>query len=655
MAMSDDEEPFIDPLIGRAVGSYTIEERIGEGGMCVVYRAVKRPAGRVVALKVMRRQWTDDPQTPKRFLREARISASLSNPNTVAIFDFGEAEGGTLFIAMELLAGSTLAKLLRPGASLAPAAAADIAEQVCLSLIEAHGKGIVHRDLKPENIFLETRADGTRLVKVLDYGLARVIEAGTDLQVHTVLTRIGTIMGTPAYMSPEQARGDPVDARSDLFSLGVVLYEMLTGRRPFVDKNPQRLIEKLKTEPPPPLDTPGVPLGLETLVMQLLEKDPEARPASARSVCGVLRAVLDLPQPPATLRFAAPRSSEPPGRVEGETTDPEVALPLDPSEVEVVVDEPVSSRDLARGATGATGAVVAKDDEVSEDALKTWVMPERRPADRTASTSLSPVPAVIAGPRPTARRSWTWPVLAVAALLAIGGALAAPSLFRGPARSGPASSSPAGRRNEDLPSSKLANPGAPSVPARVSFEETSPSPVPSPDTSQGPSPGTSPSPDTSQGPSPGTSPSPDTSQGPSPDTSPAPSAEMGSGQPPGAVSEPGSAPSEMVFEAPPDEPSGEAGVWSGSYQCERGTLRLVQQGDRVNGFFGTRSDFGRLWGRLRGDTLEFRWALSGAADDTRSQGRGVLRPVAGPNGVRLEGSFGYGERTSGAGAWTAVR
>jgi eukaryotic-like serine/threonine-protein kinase len=543
--MSDLSEPFIDPLVGHRLGDYAVSDRIGEGGICVVYRAVHQPTGREVALKVLRRTWVDDAQTPKRFLREARISASLTNPNTVTVYESGEADG-TLYLAMELLEGESLASLLRRR-QLPPVRTAAILEQVCLSLIEAHGKGVVHRDLKPENIFVSRRPDGAQVVKVLDYGLARVSEGRGQLQVHTVLTRIGTIMGTPAYMSPEQARGEPVDARTDLYSIGVILFEMLAGHRPFVDPNPHRLIERLKAEPVPAMQADGVPPRLEALARRLLAKDPDERPGEARAVLEELRAFRG--EPGTAGRQAESEDTE----SDDERTEPELSRSLGEGALEVV-----SERDLTP----------------AEHATLVLARPPDRP-DTVPSLArmLEPTPASL--PPRTPRTLWVAAAVVIGILAA--GVAMLPGGRRGPTRSEAAR--------------------APHVPAQPRPADRTPAP-----------------------------------------TVPVPT--------PVEESSPAAA---LLPEGAPRTP------WAGTFHCERGPLKLLQRGDRVTGFFGTQTDFGRLWGKVEGDGLEFRWALSGAEEDPQGRGKGRLHLLTDARGTRLEGTFGYGDRVSGGGPWTAVR
>ncbi|RYG24020.1 MAG: serine/threonine protein kinase, partial [Burkholderiales bacterium] len=214
----------------KMVGRYQIRSRIGQGAMANVYRAYDPEIQRELAIKVLNQQFRRDPECVSRFLREARAAGSLSHPNIVTIYDVGEANSFP-YIAMELLTGKPLDTVMQVSGAFAVGDVLNIGGQLADALTYAHGFGIVHRDIKPSNIMLSQ--DG-RTPKILDFGIARVSEAGADSNATRLMhTQVGQVMGTPRYMSPEQALGRPLDGRSDLFSLGVVLYEMITGKPAF--------------------------------------------------------------------------------------------------------------------------------------------------------------------------------------------------------------------------------------------------------------------------------------------------------------------------------------------------------------------------------------------------------------------------------------
>lgn len=252
---------------------YELCERIGEGGMGVVYRAHQVSVDRDVAIKMLHQQAASDPTLGKRFYNEARACSKLEHPNTIRVFDFGETPEGQLYMVMELLTGMTLREALVQSAPLAPERALKILIQCAGSLAEAHGLGIIHRDIKPDNIFLRTVAGTTDFVKVLDFSVAKL------LQDADIRTRAGMVFGTPQYMSPEQARAQPLSARSDLYSLGIVGYEMVTGRVPFADANPLVVLRMHATDAVPPLS--GAHPAIVQVILRALDKDPAKRFATA--------------------------------------------------------------------------------------------------------------------------------------------------------------------------------------------------------------------------------------------------------------------------------------------------------------------------------------------------------------------------------------
>jgi serine/threonine-protein kinase len=288
-----------DPLLGTTLaGRFTILARIGSGSMGSVYRARQAAVGRDVALKIVRRDRAYDPETKARFEREARAVSLLKSPHTVTAFDFGEAEDGSWFLALEMLEGETLGERLRRERRLHWSDALRFASDALRSLAEAHAQGIIHRDLKPDNLFLARVHDpsGDReICKILDFGIAKWVN-DEEAPVDQLETLAGTVFGTPRYMSPEQAQGAPLDARSDLYSLGVLLFQMLAGRAPFVDDDAVVVMAKHIKNAPPELEeaAPGVeiPLALEAVVRRTLEKLPENRPATAEQMLNELEQAL---------------------------------------------------------------------------------------------------------------------------------------------------------------------------------------------------------------------------------------------------------------------------------------------------------------------------------------------------------------------------
>ncbi|MCO8126093.1 Stk1 family PASTA domain-containing Ser/Thr kinase [Acidimicrobiia bacterium EGI L10123] len=263
-------------------GRYELHRRLARGGMADVYLARDQLLDRPVAVKVLFPQYAADPTFVQRFRREAQDSANLNHPNIVGVYDWGE-EGGTYFIVMEYVAGRSLADVLRQEGSLLPARAADIGIDMAAALGFAHKNGVVHRDVKPGNVLLST--DGQ--VKVTDFGIARAIAAGQDED----LTQAGQVMGTATYFSPEQAQGRPVDPRSDVYSLGVVLYEMVCGRPPYRGEDPLAVAyQHVQEQPTPPRQiNADLDPTLEAIILKCLAKTPQARYPSAEDLRADLR------------------------------------------------------------------------------------------------------------------------------------------------------------------------------------------------------------------------------------------------------------------------------------------------------------------------------------------------------------------------------
>ncbi|HEX7476351.1 MAG TPA: serine/threonine-protein kinase [Polyangiales bacterium] len=274
-----------DPLIGSTIaGRYRIQARVGSGAMGAVYRAVQSGLGRPVALKVLKRDLAWGGDTVQRFRREAQAMSALNHPNTVRVFDFGATDEGLLYLAMELLEGEPVTERLAHARALSVKESVLLAQQVLRSVGEAHVKGIVHRDLKPDNIFLaRVQGEAAPIVKVLDFGIAKAVEG--ERKIDQFETLDGTVFGTPRYMAPEQAAGKALDPRTDLYAVGIILYEFLAGQPPFVDTDAVVVMAKHIREAPVPLckaaPQRGIPRSLEAVVSKALEKDAHKRFQSA--------------------------------------------------------------------------------------------------------------------------------------------------------------------------------------------------------------------------------------------------------------------------------------------------------------------------------------------------------------------------------------
>ncbi|HEY2736683.1 MAG TPA: serine/threonine-protein kinase, partial [Polyangiales bacterium] len=263
----------LDPLIGQIIdGRYAVEARIGEGGMGIVYRARHVGLKKPIALKLMRSDQAHDPDVVQRFVQEARASSAIGHPNIVDISDFGATQDGAIYFAMEYLQGHSLAQAMLRG-PLARERALSILIQIASALAAAHARGIIHRDLKPDNVFLTREPENDDFVKVLDFGIAKVKNAAAKI------TRTGAVFGTPHYMSPEQAAGQPVDPRSDIYSLGVIMYQLFVGQLPFEGESFIGVMEKHRFEAPlaPSARVPALRGTIEQIILKAMQKKPEAR------------------------------------------------------------------------------------------------------------------------------------------------------------------------------------------------------------------------------------------------------------------------------------------------------------------------------------------------------------------------------------------
>jgi serine/threonine-protein kinase len=272
----------------KLVGRYELRERIGEGAMADVYRAYDPSINRVLAIKVLKGEFRENPESAARFLREAKAAGALSHPNIVTIYDVGEVDGYP-YIVMEMLEGEPLDRILQQGAALPADDVMAIGVQLADALHYAHDQGVIHRDIKPSNIMVGK--DG-RTIKILDFGIARVAEAdGRRLEAEFLRTQVGQVLGTPRYMSPEQALGEEIDGRSDLFSVGVVLYELITGCRAFSGANAATLALQITQQDPQAISelAPDTPRGLQFIIGKLLAKRPERRFADGAQLSEALR------------------------------------------------------------------------------------------------------------------------------------------------------------------------------------------------------------------------------------------------------------------------------------------------------------------------------------------------------------------------------
>jgi serine/threonine protein kinase len=277
---------------------FKIESKIGEGGFGAVYRGIQLATGRKVALKLLHPEMTKDENLVARFRREGMVLCNLRDAHTITTYDFDQTQDGTLYIAMELLEGKSLHQVFHEQQPLQWKRVFKILIEMCSSLAEAHAQGIVHRDLKPENVYLETRPGNPEFVKILDFGIAKVMRGDSIDPQSPQLTATGQTLGTLEYMSPEQLMGKQLDGRSDVYALGVVAYEMITGGLPFPDaKGPAGLITaQLKQTPQPPSarsPKAGLPHGADRAILKALEKLKENRHADVTAMAEALQEVLD--------------------------------------------------------------------------------------------------------------------------------------------------------------------------------------------------------------------------------------------------------------------------------------------------------------------------------------------------------------------------
>ncbi len=360
-------EPVLAP--GTLVGEYRVEGKIGEGGFGTVYRAVHPLIGKTAAIKVLSRQFSANPQIVARFVAEARAVNQIRHRNIIDIFSFGMLEDGRLYYVMELLEGMPLdAYQKKRGGRLAPAEALPILSKVARALDTAHAAGIAHRDLKPENIFLVFDEDAGVFPKLLDFGIAKLLGDSASGVHHK--TRSGMAMGTPLYMSPEQCRGKNVDHRTDIYSFGIMVHELLAGRPPFDAESAVDLLIKQTAEPPPPLSSvaPDLPAALDAPILRMLEKDPAKRPASvgaamealnvaARSAGVELGAAVSMPSLPPPGGAVAVRTAQ--AMAETQVADGAPMKPARPHATEMAVGTSVMEAKPRAGRSPALFALAA--------------------------------------------------------------------------------------------------------------------------------------------------------------------------------------------------------------------------------------------------------------------------------------------------------
>jgi len=382
-----------DPLIGRVInGRFKIVSVIARGGMGKVYKAEQAPLGRLCALKVLSPKYEGDrdPEFHKRFFLEASTAAKLSHANTVTIFDYGQEGEDLYYIAMEFIEGRTLHRALREEGPLDEGRTAHIAGQICRSLREAHGLGVVHRDLKPGNILLTDRADERDCVKVLDFGLVKDVTGETE-----DLTQAGLFMGSPKYMAPEQILGGEITARTDIYSLGVMMYEMLSGKVPFDRGASVGTLMAHVNDPLPPMRGVNPKLQasptMENIVNRCLEKEPAKRFASMKDLLNALKRI---------------------GNEDGHFTDTHESMPMARVENSAIVssDSLVAPASISGPQTISESGRQASPTFTSPSVSDTLSSPQTSPAD----TDMAAVQNASKG------RTYVWGGVAVAVALGIG-------------------------------------------------------------------------------------------------------------------------------------------------------------------------------------------------------------------------------------------
>jgi serine/threonine protein kinase len=346
----------VDPYLGKLIrGRYQVHKKLGEGGMGTVYLAEQMSVGRKVALKLLQGSYAADEEFIGRFRREARLAASLSHPNIVTLYDFDQADDGSLFIAMEYLPGHKLSDVIREDGPLEIRRTSRLALQIAEGLGAAHRAGVIHRDIKPDNIMV-VGENGSEEIKLMDFGIARLRDTGSSTQ----LTRSGLIMGTPAYMAPEQAEGTEVSEKTDIYALGIVLYEMLSGTVPFKASTPAAVLVKQIQESPIPLRKlrRDLPAALERTIMQALEKQPARRQKNADEVADQLSKLEEKLRTDGVTKGWAPTRSwfkktpeEPVGKTASKSWERAETVTNEPAFATQIVAEPYAITQVLSGDT----------------------------------------------------------------------------------------------------------------------------------------------------------------------------------------------------------------------------------------------------------------------------------------------------------------
>jgi serine/threonine-protein kinase len=391
--------------IGQTLNNrFRVDSKIGEGGFGAVYRGIQLATGRKVALKLLHPEMTKDENLVARFRREGMVLCNLRDAHTITTYDFDQTPDGTLYIAMELLEGKSLHQIFHEQAPLEWKRMFKILGEMCSSLAEAHAQGIVHRDLKPENVYLENRPGNPEFVKILDFGIAKVMRGDSIDPASPQLTATGQTLGTLEYMSPEQLMGKPLDGRSDVYALGVVTYEMITGRLPFPDaKGPAGLITaQLKQTPTPPSQAnpkSGLPQDADRVILKCLEKDKNNRYPDVSA-----------------LAAAAAEVAEQWRDGMGQVVSPSSSARMRPT------PEPGELRrgDAASGSLPPpVGAFAAAAAAATQDAA------HNAPSARMPPQPLVPVNQSLDYEPPASSKRWIWWVLGLLALGAVAGAVLA--------------------------------------------------------------------------------------------------------------------------------------------------------------------------------------------------------------------------------------